>query len=132
MEGYLVKTIIYRKSDLERVGVIQPNSTLEWELENNVFPNFGGVETDYDYIETLIEGNIHLEKINGEVVAVPNAPTIEEQRHSIINQLEQLDKIVDRQSERIYEDTNTTPSYQKVIDTIAQKQVLRSQLSLLK
>ena len=40
----------------------------------------------------------------------------------------ELDKIVDRQSERIYEDTNTTPSYQLVIDTIAQKQALRLQL----
>ena len=122
-----MKTIVYKKSDLMCVGMIQYGTTFEWEIEHNVIPNFGGVESDYATITTDLD-RFHLENIDGVVGAVENGLTLDEQKQAIINQLNELDKIVDRQSERIYEDTNTTPSYQLVIDTIAQKQALRLQL----
>jgi hypothetical protein len=119
---------IYRKSDLTILSGIQDESQFESVYENCLKNNYGGTLESYGTINVNFN-KFHLERNElGEVVAVEDILTVAEQRQAIINQLEQLDKIVDRQSERIYEDTNTTPKYQLVIDTILQKEWLRLQL----
>lgn len=80
-----MRTIIYKKSNLQCVGVVDGNTTFEWELEYNVIPNFGGFEVDYDFVETNHLNNIELQLIDGVVTAVEKItvpivpPTIEDQ-----------------------------------------------------
>jgi len=64
-----MKQIIYRISDLQCVGVIDGGTTLEWQLEFNVIPNFGGINADYAVIETDLN-NIELKLVDGVVTAV--------------------------------------------------------------
>jgi len=64
-----MKTIIYRISNLQCVGVVDENTTLEWQLKNNVIANLGGVVVDYAVIETNLD-NIELQLVNGVVTVV--------------------------------------------------------------
>lgn len=67
--------IVYRKSDLQCVGVVVGDMSNEEEIQLNVIPNFGGIEEDYETIESD-KANVHLELIDGEVIVVEN-PTSE-------------------------------------------------------
>lgn len=124
-----MRQVIYRKTDLIKVGLMQDNTTFEWELEHNVIPNFGGVESDYTTIETNLQ-RFHLESIGGVVVAVEDGLTIEKQRQAILNQLKELDlQLMDG---RIIEDIiSGTPIHQSKLDIISQKVMLREELRLL-
>lgn len=63
--------IIYKKSDLQCVGVVSDNMTIEQEIELNVIRNFGGMIEDYGYIETE-KTNFHLELVDNIVAAIDN------------------------------------------------------------
>ena len=121
-----MKSIIYNQSSLDCVGNIQENTTFKWEIENNVIPNFGGIESDYSTIETDLT-RFHLETINGEVVAIEDGLTIEEQKQDILNQLKALDaQLMDG---RVIEDIiSGVPIHQSKLDIITQKESLREQL----
>lgn len=73
--------IIYRKSDLELMGTVPNNMTIEQEIELNVIPNFGGLKEDYSFIETELN-DFHLENKNGVIIVVENfrEPTIVEDK----------------------------------------------------
>ena len=122
-----MKKLIYRKSDLTFVGTVQNNTTLEWELKNNVIPNFGGVNEDYSVIETEIEKPRLID--NNGVIEVQERPkTNDEIKQEILTELSELDKIITRQNEQVYIDTNVTPSYQPMVEAVARKTELRNQL----
>lgn len=80
-----MKTIIYRKSDLQCVSTVINNITVDEMIKLNVITNFGGVVSDYDSIETDKE-NFHLENINGVVTVVENhiVPYIDEIKDNTI------------------------------------------------
>lgn len=133
-----MKTIIYRKSDLFIAGQLQYNypksidNTFAWEIENNVIPNFGGTKEDYATLETKFT-RFHLEKNDfGEVVAVEDGLTIEEQRNVILGQMTQLDN--PRDAESIFDvlkakgilSENDLPEATR--ERFAQKKLLRQQL----
>jgi hypothetical protein len=124
--GNLMKKIIYRKSDLICVGTIQDNTNFEWEIENNVIPNFGGVADDYEEIEVNCN-RFKLEQQGDIIISVEVGLTTNEQKNIILNQLAQLDIIVPRIVEDIIEQGNFT-IHQSKIDIITQKQTLRQQL----
>ena len=117
---------IYNKQTLQLVGQTQHNTDTAWEIENNVIPNFGGTESDYSTIETDLT-RFHLETINGEVVAIEDGLTIEEQKQDILNQLKALDaQLMDG---RVIEDIiSGVPIHQSKLDIITQKESLREQL----
>ena len=96
-----MRKIIYRKSDLRCVGTIQHNTTFEWELEHNVIANFGGLAEDYDFVETQLEGAIHVENNDGVILVLENEPTSEEIKNGILKNLKELDN--PRDAESIFE-----------------------------
>lgn len=63
--------IIYRKLDLQCVGSVAENMTIEQEIQLNVITNFGGNIEDYEVIETD-KNNFHLELIDGVVTIIEN------------------------------------------------------------
>ncbi len=73
--------IIYRKTDLELMGTVLDNMTIEQEIELNVIPNFGGLKEDYSFIETELN-DFHLERKDGTIIVVENfrEPTIVEDK----------------------------------------------------
>ena len=95
-----MKTIVYRKSDLLCVGVLQEDTTFEWEVENNVIPNHDGTVDDYAAIETDLK-RFHLENINGVVTVIEDGLTIEEQNKITIQSIQQYDN--PRDAETIFE-----------------------------
>ena len=48
---------------------------------------------------------------------------------AIMSELAELDKVITRQVEQMYEDAGITPSYQPMVDAITRKQELRLLLS---
>ena len=71
-----MKRVIYNINNLKIVGVIQNNTNFEWELNNNVIPNFGGTIEDYAFIETNLT-YFKLNKNNGVVeVSSIEAPDV--------------------------------------------------------
>jgi precorrin isomerase len=121
-----MKKIIYRKSDLACVGVVQENTTFEWEMGHNVIPNFGGTIEDYDWCETGIN-RVKLVKNGNEVQAVEREDTKEEKQEKILRQLAELDKTISRILEDIVAQGNFN-LHQSKLDIIAQKKALRQQL----
>jgi hypothetical protein len=122
-----MRTIIYRKSDLQCVGQLQSNTDFEWEIEHNVIPNFGGVIEDYESIETDVD-KVLLYRDGDDVEAVETEPTEEEKEFLIKKELKQLDNEVSR----LLEDMIAQGSFivhQSKLDVIARKQELRQQLT---
>lgn len=67
-----MKSVIYRKSDLQCISTVPSNMVAEQEIEFNVIPNLGGIAEDYTIIQTDKE-KFHLEKDkDGNVIAVDN------------------------------------------------------------
>lgn len=122
-----MQKIVYNKQSLKCVGVVNEGSTIEWEVENNVIPNFGGVQDDYDVIETDIEKVELVRNESGTVEAKEREFTIYERKEQIIQTLNELDKEVPRIIEDIVSQGNFN-LYQDKLDIIAQKQALRQQL----
>lgn len=127
-----MKTIIYNKSTLNICGQVQPNTTLEWQIEYNVIPNFDGIISDYDSIETEFE-RFHLERNEyNEVIALENPKTKEELQTPILQQLSVLDN--PRDAEAIFEALKAkgilsdSDLPQETMERFTLKQELRSQL----
>lgn len=122
---------IYRKSDLAILSGIQDVSQLESVYDTCLKPNYGGKLTDYGTI-VVNYNRFHLERNEaGEVIAVEDGLTVEEQRQTIINQLAELDKSLTRTEENIISHLIDTTSYQpcqREFDIANQKQALRQQL----
>lgn len=85
-----MKKIIYRKSDLQCVGTVVDNMTIDQEIKLNVIPNFGGVFDDYDFIETNLK-NFHLEIIN-EIVSVIDNEEMQRQLNLLKPSQEEIEK----------------------------------------
>lgn len=81
-----MKTIIYRKSDLQCVGTVVNNMTIEQEIKLNVIPNFGGTVDDYASIQTD-KVNIHLENVNGIVTVIENTLPLNVTKQQKINEM---------------------------------------------
>jgi hypothetical protein len=68
-----MKIAIYRKYDLWVVGYANDKSKYEEQLRLNVFPNFGGMQDDYAYLEIPYD-NYNIEVKDGKLVVVETDP----------------------------------------------------------
>lgn len=67
--------IIYHKETLIPRGTVAKFSLINDEIKRNVFPNFGGAEEDYDFIEVPYT-YFKLERVNGEVIVIEDNPPL--------------------------------------------------------
>lgn len=65
--------VIYNKINLQIVGTLANNETVEQVIKKDIIPNFGGKVNDYDFLEVLYE-YFKLEVMDGKIVAVEIEP----------------------------------------------------------
>ncbi len=117
---------IYRKSDLSRLSGIQDESQFKQVFDDCIKPNYGGTESDYATIETNLK-RFHLENVNGVVVAVEDGLTIEEQKQTILTELEKPDmQLIDELIE--FCETKGFKSSTKNKNIVEKRKLLKQQL----
>lgn len=122
-----MQKLIYNKSNLNFVGKIQDNSTLEWEIKNNVIPNQGGEPSDYGVIETDIKRPTLKKGLKG--IEVIERPKSNKELESVITEeLSFLDSSVTRDVEDIWEHLKAEPPTEEKREVIKRKKELRQKL----
>lgn len=86
--------VIYNKTNLQIVGTLANNETVEQVIKKDVIPNFGGKANDYDFLEVHYE-YFKLEVTDGKVVAVEiEPPSSPNQKPSEIDLLRQENQML--------------------------------------
>jgi len=80
-----MRRLIFHKETLINVGCC--NHADEWELENNVIPNYGGSNDDYIFIDTDVEYP-SLKKENGKFKVVESERGLKVKLFSEVNSIE--------------------------------------------
>lgn len=114
-----MRKAVYDKDTLAIIGVYTENDTIEVDTPS------------LEIINVLYDGKFHITRANDIVTVIEDIPTIADERQQILGKLAELDKIITRQTEQLYEDLGIVPSYEPMVDAMQHKQILRLQLSSL-
>lgn len=115
--------IIHKVTHISDVGVVGESGSLI-----GIDLNLVGViclDTDVDLTKSINGKEVNLE--NYDILPLNDLVDVK-RRFEILGRLMTLDGIVSRETEQVYIDTNTTPSYAAMADAITEKTTLRLEL----
>ncbi len=86
------------------------------------------LDTDTELVKTVESVEMPLEE--GDVLDIASLTNVK-RKFEIFYRLEELDKVIARDTEQLYVDSSLTPSYSVMADAIAEKITLRTELATL-
>ena len=115
--------IIHKVTHISDVGVVGESGSLI-----GIDLNLVGIiclDTDVELTKLVNGKEINLE--NYDILPLDDLVDVK-RRFEILGRLMELDGVVSRETEQVYIDTNTTPSYVAMADAITEKTTLRLEL----
>lgn len=128
----------YLKSNNKIISRVKNVTQVTGDSVTGIYGATKGIDTSLVGI-ILLDTDIELTKtVGAEAVPLGSGDIIDiapltdvKRRFEIFNRLEELDKVISRDTEQLYVDASLTPSYSTMADAITEKVALRLELTAL-